>query len=159
MNKTIAAAVAAFVLGGVTTGVLLAQAQPAGPPGGGGAGGAPSGAMGGPPGADGRGSGMGRGPGQGPGQWADSMREHHARRMEMMRVFALIDRPADRQLTPPDVQKIAEAFLLWNGNHTWKVINVKQDGDVIAFDLATADGSVIAHYAMDPKTGRPSRKG
>jgi hypothetical protein len=146
MNKTIAAVVAAFVLGGVTTGVLLAQAQPAGPPGG---------PMGGPPGADGRGPGMGRGP----GQWTDRMREHHARRMEMMRVFALIDRPADRQLTPPDVQKIAEAFLLWNGNHTWKVINVKQDGDVIAFDLATADGSVIAHYAMDPKTGRPTRKG
>jgi hypothetical protein len=147
MNKTITAAVAAFILGGVSTGVLLAQAQTSGPPGGA--------AIGGPPGADGREPGMGRGP----GQWGDRMREHRERRMEMMRLFALIDRPADRHLTPPDVQKIAEAFLLWNGNHTWKVINVKPDGDVIAFDLATADGSVIAHYAMDPKTGRPSRKG
>ena len=113
---------------------------------------------GGPPMADG--GPMARGPwGRAGGPWAERMREHQARRMEMMRVFALIDRPDDRKLTPPDVQKIAEAFLLWNGNHTWKVINVKPDGDVIAFDLATADGSVIAHYAMDPKTGRPSRKG
>ena len=76
----------------------------------------------------------------------------------MMRAFALIPLPEDRKLTPPDVQKIVEAFLLWNGNHTWKVLNVKPDGDAIAFDLATADGSVIAHYTMDPKTGRPTRK-
>ena len=102
---------------------------------------------------------MGPGMGRREGPWADRMRDHHTRRMEMMRVFALIDRPEDRKLTPPDVRKIAEAFLLWNGNHTWKVINVKPDGDVIAFDLATEDGSVIAHYAMDPKTGRPTRRG
>ena len=36
--------------------------------------------------------------------------------------FALIYRQQDRKLTPPDVQKIAEAFLLWHGNHTWKVV-------------------------------------
>jgi hypothetical protein len=148
MNKTIAAAVAAFVAGSISTGVLLVHAQPAGLPRG-----AMDRPMGGPPAADGTGMGGAQGP------WGDRMREHHARRMEMMRVFALIDRPDDRKLTPPDVQKIAEAFLLWNGNHSWKVINVKPDGDVIAFDLATADGSVIAHYAMDPKTGRPSRRG
>ncbi len=162
MNKTIAAAVAAFILGGASTGVLLARAQPAGPPGG-----PPSaGDMDRSPGDRGPG-GRGRwmGPMAGPdaggpgGPWAERMHDRMERREDMMRVFGLIDRPADRQLTPPDVQKIAEAFLLWNGNHTWKVINVKPDGDVIGFDLATADGSVIAHYAMDPKTGRPTRRG
>ena len=38
--------------------------------------------------------------------------------------FALVYRQEDRKLTPPDVQKIAEAFLLWNGNHSWKVVDV-----------------------------------
>jgi hypothetical protein len=146
MNKTIVTAVAAFVMGSITTGVLLAQAQQAGappPP----VAGAP--VAGGPP--------MPGRPGMGPGQWGERMREHQARRHEMMRVFALIDRAEDRKLTPPDVQKIAEAFLLWNGNHTWKVTNVKQEGDLIGFDLATAESSVIAHFTMDPKTGRPAR--
>jgi hypothetical protein len=150
MRNTVVAAVAAFVLGAVSTGVVVSWAQPAPPPGP-----PPGSPMGGPPpGADGRGPGMGRGA----GPWADRMREHHARRMEMMRAFALLPRPEDRKLTPPDVQKIVEAFLLWNDNHTWKVINVKPDGDAIAFDLATPDGSVIASYTMDPKTGRPTRK-
>jgi hypothetical protein len=143
MRKTIVTAITAFLLGAISTGVVISWAQPAPPPGMA-ADGAPM-ARGGP--------GMGRG--QGP--WADRMREHHAHRMEMMRAFALIPRPEDRKLTPPDVQKIVEAFLLWNGNHTWKVINVKTDGDAIGFDLAVADGSVIAHYTMDPKTGRPTR--
>jgi hypothetical protein len=85
------------------------------------------------------------------------MRERWERRKEMMRTFALIDRAEDRKLTPPDVQKIAEAFLLWNGNHTWKVLNVKPEGDVVGFDLATAQGSVIAHFTMDPKTAHLTR--
>ena len=75
----------------------------------------------------------------------------------MMRTFALIHRAADRKLTPPDVQKIAEAFLLWNGNHAWKVLNVKPEGDAIGFDLATGDGSVIAHFTMDPATAHVTR--
>src|SRR5580658_6752737 len=147
MNKTIAAAVGAFVLGSITTGVFLAQAQqrpaPPEPP-----------AAGGPPA---RGPWMG--PGQATGPWADRMRERHAQRMQMMRVFALVDRAEDRKLTPPDVQKIAEAFLLWNGNHTWKVINVKPAGDDIAFDLAAPDGSVIASFTMNPTNAHVSRKG
>ena len=104
---------------------------------------------------------MAHGPwmGGGHGEWGDRMRERHAHMRERMRVFALINRADDLKLTPPDVQKMVEAFLLWNGNHTWKVLNVKPDGDTITFDLATAEGSVIAHYAMDPKTGRPSRRG
>ena len=85
------------------------------------------------------------------------MHERQARRMEMMRVFALVDRAEDRKLTPPDVQKIAEAFLLWNGNHTWKVLDVKAEGDAIGFDLATGQGSVIAHFTMDPKTAHLAR--
>jgi hypothetical protein len=87
------------------------------------------------------------------------MHERHAHRMEMMRNFALIYRADDRKLTPPDVQKIAEGFLLWNGNHTWKVINVKQAGDAIGFDLGASDGSVIASFTMDPKNGRVHRTG
>jgi hypothetical protein len=146
-SKVVATAVAAFVLGTITTGVMISWAQPAGPPG------APPAVSGPPP--------MAGAPwmGRGQGQFADRMREHVARRREMMRVFSLVYRADDRRLTPPDVQKIVEGFLLWNGNHTWKVMNVKAEGDAIAFDLATGDGSVIAHYTMDPKTGRPTRKG
>jgi hypothetical protein len=150
MRKTIVTVVAAFILGAISTGVVISWAQSAPPP-------AEGTDMAPGPGARGPGA-RGPGMGGGPGQWADRMREHHAHRMEMMRVFALIPRPEDRKLTPPDVQKIVEAFLLWNDNHTWKVLNVKADGDAIGFDLATADGSVIAHYTMDPKTGRPTRK-
>jgi len=43
--------------------------------------------------------------------------------------FALIYREPDRQLAPADVQKIAEGFLLWNGNHSWKVTNVAATPD------------------------------
>jgi hypothetical protein len=147
MNKTaVTAALAAFVLGGVTSGVILASAQPAPPPG------APPAADGGP---------MARGPGMGPhggmGPWAARMGWHHGRGMEMMRTFALIHRADDRKLTPPDVQKIVEAFLLWNGNHTWKVLDVKAEGDAIGFDLATGEGSVIAHFTMDAKTAHLTR--
>ena len=38
--------------------------------------------------------------------------------MRRLRTFALIYPQQDRNLTPPDVQKIAEAFLLWRGNHS-----------------------------------------
>jgi hypothetical protein len=85
------------------------------------------------------------------------MQQRGGQRMAMMRTFALIHRAEDRKLTPPDVQKIAEAFLLWNGNHTWKVLNVKPEGDAVGFDLATGDGSVIAHFTMDPTTARVTR--
>jgi len=152
MNKSIVtAALAAFVLGAATTGVILASAQPAPPPG------VPPAADSGPMA---RGPWMGRGPmggGMGPGSWATGMGERHGHRMEMLRTFALIHRADDRKLTPPDVQKIVEAFLLWNGNHTWKVLDVQAEGDVIGFDLATGQGSVIAHFTMDPKTAHLTR--
>jgi hypothetical protein len=95
------------------------------------------------------------GGGFGPGPWP--MGEHHAHPMEMLRTLALIYPASDRKLTPPDVQKIVEGFLLWNGNHTWKVLDVKVEGDVIGFDLATGQGSVIAHFTMDPKTAHLRR--
>jgi hypothetical protein len=91
------------------------------------------------------------------------MHEHHHERMGMhrpmwLRKFALVYLAADRQLTPADVQKIAEAFLLWNGNHSWKVTNVIPGPDgVIGFNLATAEGSVVAKFTMDPHTGRLTR--
>jgi hypothetical protein len=80
--------------------------------------------------------------------------------MHHVRPFALIYRQADRQLAPADVQKIAEAFLLWNGNHTWKVANVAVTPDgPIGFSLTTAEGSVVAKFTMDPHTGKIARVG
>jgi hypothetical protein len=148
MNRSIiTTAVAAFIFGSVTTGVLLARAQPAAPPE------PPQAADGGPMA---HGGWMGQGGRMGPGgrPWAMRM---HGHRMAMMRTFALIYRADDRKLAAPDVQKIVEGFLLWNGNHTWKVQDVKSEGDVIGFDLATGQGSVIAHFTMDPKTAHVRR--
>jgi len=73
---------------------------------------------------------------------------------------ALIFHPEDRQLTAPEVQKIAEAFLLWNGNRDWKVTQVVAGPNgKIGFAFATADGGVIARFTMDSKTGRVARVG
>jgi hypothetical protein len=80
--------------------------------------------------------------------------------MHRARTFALLYHMDDRQLTAPEVQKIAEAFLLWNGNRTWKVTEVAAGPDgKIGFAFATADGSVIARFTMDSKTGRMTRTG
>ena len=143
MRKTILAIMAVLALGGTTTGILIAHAQPAPPPPGG---------PGAPP------------PPRPP--WMGWMHRDHAgwdregRRPISPRTFALVYRQEDRQLTPPDVQKIAEAFLLWNGNHTWKVMNVAAGSDgSIGFSLATQEGSVIASFTMDPHTGRITRTG
>ncbi len=48
-----------------------------------------------------------------------------------MRQFALIYPAADRNLSGADVQKIAEAFLLFNGNHSWKVTEVTEEPDQV----------------------------
>lgn len=101
----------------------------------------------------------------GPGRMGMEGMEEHMRhhrwheREERMRTFALLPRVDDLKLTPPDVQRIAEGFLLWRGNHTWRVINVAADGDAIGFDLATPDGTVIARFTMDPHSGRVRRRG
>jgi hypothetical protein len=103
------------------------------------------------------------GPGR-PGGWGT--RPHprafmlHREAMERARTFSLLYRPADRHLTPADVQKIAEAFLLWSGNHTWKVVNVGQGtDDAINFSIAVPDGTVIASFAINSKTGQVTRTG
>ena len=150
MRKTVLAAVTALGIA-VAGGALIAYGQPAPP-----AGPAPNGpaitAPQPPPG------GAWMGWHRGPGAWRAGMMQ---RRWQRMRTFALFFRPADRQLTPPDVQKIAEAFLLWNGNHTWKVINVAPAPGTgqVNFAIATPDNVVIARFSMDTKTGRLIRTG
>ena len=141
MRKTILAAVGGLVIGAVAAGALVAQAQP------------------------------GPGPGPRPGMadtpmhpdWMHRMREWggmHGHGPVAQGTFTLIYRQADRKLTPPDVQKIAEAFLLWNGNHSWKVTEVAAAPDgAIGFALATPEGAVIARFTMDPHTGRVTRTG
>ncbi len=160
MRKFLLAATAVVSLGGLAAASLLTQAgaqpvpqsAPGDPPPGPGA--APPG-----PGAPWMSGGWWRGGGWRMGQHAGGPGGHeHA--MERMRTFALVYRADDRHLTPPDVQKIAEGFLLWNGNHSWKVVDVAAAADnQIGFSLATADGSVIARFNMDGKTGRVTRLG
>jgi len=145
MRKLLLTAAAATALGGVVAANLFAHAgaQPAPPPAG-----APG--PGRPPMAEG----WRMGPHDG-GPWM-----HREAMMHHLRTFALLYRPDDRHLTPADVQKIAEGFLLWNGNHTWKVTDVAQGaGSAINFSLATPDGAVIAQFSMDSKTGRVTRTG
>ena len=134
MRKTILTILAVLAIGGAATGVLIANAQPAPPA---------AGAENRPP-------------------WMGWMRRgddgQRAERMRRMRTFALVYPQEDRKLTPPDVQKIAEAFLLWRGNHSWKVVEVAPAADgSIGFALATQEGSVIARFTMDPHSGRVTR--
>lgn len=150
MHRIVLTAAAAFLAGGVLTGAMLSYAQPAPPPAGG-----PMEQAGGP----------GGGPG-GPGGhfWMRHPGMHHGPfaggPVHGLRALALVYRQQDRALTPPDVQKIAEAFLLWNGNHTWKVVDTAATPDgLIAFSLATGQGSVIAKFTMDPHTARLVRVG
>jgi hypothetical protein len=143
MRQTIMAAAAAFVIGGAATGAVLSQAQPAPPPN------APVDVA--PP--QHRWAG-GWGQHRGPQEHGWNHHRHGSG------PFALIYRQHDRQLAAPDVQKIVEGFLLWNGNHTWKVTDVAPTADgPIGFSLATQDGSVIAKFTMDPHTGRIKRVG
>jgi hypothetical protein len=137
MPQTLLAAATAFVVGGIATGAVLSQAQPAS---------APAqqvdGAM--PP----------------AGHWMHWRHGAWHERPFQPGAFALIHRQADRQLAPADVRKIAEAFLLWNGNHTWKVTDVAAAADgPVGFSLATPEGSVVAKFTMDPHTGKISRIG
>nr|WP_294521463.1 hypothetical protein [uncultured Rhodopila sp.] len=147
MRKIIVTAAAAFVIGGIATGAVLSQAQPAPPP--------AAQADGAPP--------------PPPRPWMGWMQHRHPgpdgagwghREGGMLRNFALVYRQADRQLSPADVQKIAEAFLLWNGNHTWKVTDVAATSDgPIGFSLSTPEGSVVAKFTLDPHTGKLDRVG
>jgi hypothetical protein len=141
MRKTILTTLAVLSIGGAAAGILVARAQPAQPPA----------AMQGRPMQD-RPPWMGWMHRGGDRQQRDGMRR--------LRTFALIYQQEDRNLTPPDVQKIAEALLLWRGNHTWKVVEVAPTTDGgIGFALATQDGSVIARFTMDPHSARVTRIG
>ena len=134
MRRTVLTFLVGLIIGAAAAGILIAQAQPPPPPG-----------MGGPPWRQ-HWMGWMRGGAEGPG------------RPGMMRNFALVYPQEDRKLTPPDVQKIAEAFLLWNGNHTWKVVEVAPASDgAIGFALATQEGSVIARFTIDPHSARVTR--
>lgn len=137
MRQTLLAAVTAFVIGGVTVGAVMSYADPAPPP---------------PPGPQA----AWQHPHHGRMIWRRAM----WRRRIARRNFALIYTQPDRHLTPDDVQKIAQGFLLWHGNHDWKVVDVAPQSDgAIGFSLATQSGSVIAKFSMDPHTGRVTRLG
>ena len=145
MRNSVLAAVAAVAIASAAGGALIAHAAPPGPP-----------PPGGPPGAPWgphRGPWMHHGPWHhGPGGW------HH--RLIAPGTFALFSHPADRALTPADVKEIAGALLVWNGNHTWKVVDVtKQAGDLVGFAYATTDNTVIARFTMDTRTRRIVRTG
>ncbi len=152
MRKSVLAAVAAVAIASAAGGALIAHAAPPGPPPPGGPPGGPAGAA---PWGPHPGPWMHHGPGpwhHGPGGW------HH--RPIAPGTFALFFRPADRALTPADVKEIASALLVWNGNHTWKVVDVtKQSGDLIGFAFAAPDNTVIARFTMDSHTGRIVRTG
>jgi hypothetical protein len=134
MRRTLLAAAAAVVMGGIVTGAALSQAQPA----------PPAAAQ-----ADGA-----------PRPWMQMRHGAGRDRLFSQRDFALIYRQPDRQLGAADVQKIAEAFLLWNGNHSWKVTDVAATADgPIGFSFSTPEGSVIAKFTMDPHSGKITRAG
>jgi hypothetical protein len=74
-------------------------------------------------------------------------------------MLSLVYEAPDKQLTVADVQKIAEAFLLWHGNHLWRVTNVTADGDRVTFAVATDQNAVVATFAMNRHTGALLRLG
>lgn len=148
MRQTIIAAAAAFVIGGISTGAMLSHAQPLVPA----------------QQESDRGMPAGHPEKGGWGHRMDGNGHHMGRfggpRHGGMQAFGLIHRQPDRQLAPADVQKIAEAFLLWNGNHTWKVTDVAPSADgPIAFSLTTPEGSTVAKFTMDPHSGKIARVG
>ncbi len=159
IRRIVLAGVAVLSLGAggaALTGVALAQpapgapaADPAAPPPP-----PPPGemhAMGGPMGGP-----MG---GHGPMMHGDMMRHGPMGWMHRPHPFGLLFTAPDRKLTAADVQTIVQGFLLWHGNHTWKVGNVQAQGDVVAFTLTTPDGSAIASFTMDVHDGRVQRTG
>ena len=85
---------------------------------------------------------------------------HHHHGMMGHAGFGLFAPVADKSLSVADVQTIAEAMLLRHGNHTWKVASVTQNQDnTVSFAFTTADGGVIARFAIDTHSGRLNRVG
>ena len=54
-------------------------------------------------------------------------------------------------------RKLLKRFLICNGNHSWRVIEVNEEPNRVSFALATPDGVAIAHFTMDRHSGRPER--
>ncbi len=127
----------------------LAQPMPSGPMGG---------PMGGPPGQTQEGNpmpGMMGHPGMHPGM-------HHGMHHGGMRgpFGGLVYPREDKQLTAPEVQRIAEAMLLWQGERSWKIAQLREAANnTVEFAVTTAEGSVVARFSVDRKTGRPRRIG
>ncbi len=147
MRKIFVAAGAVLALGAATAGGLavVAQAQPAPP-------GMPMGIQDGP-----HGPAMGGRPGWGAHMHPPGGGWMHRGRMAMMRLIYPTD---DRALTGADVQKIAEAYLLWNGNRTWKVSGVTENQDnTVSFAFSAPDGTMIARFSVDRKSGHFHRLG
>ena len=89
-----------------------------------------------------------------------NMRGAMWRMHQMEQTWGLFFNQQDKNLSDSDVQVLAEAILLVHGNHDWKVIDVMDAKDGRAtFAYATADGSVIARFAIDRQTGRIDRIG
>ena len=121
------------------------------------------------PGMPGRGMAMMHGPagGAGPEAWARPgmngpwmngpwMKQHAL--FAWRKTWALFHRPADLGLSPSDVQTIAEAILLRNGEHDWTVGDVTQNADhTVSFAFVTAHGDVIARFTMNTIDGRITR--
>ncbi len=146
MRKSVLAAAAALAIAGGSAGILIAHAAPPPPP---------------PPGGPGGGPGM-MGPHHGPwdhhGHWGHFGRHH--RPLITPGTFALLFHPQNREITTADATAIATGFLRWNGNHTWKVVDVKPGADgAIGFAYATPDNTVIARFTIDSRTGRIHRVG
>jgi hypothetical protein len=71
--------------------------------------------------------------------------------------LGLVYTAPDRKLTAGDVQKIAEAFLLWHGNHGWRVTSLTDDADRVSFAIATEQNAVVATFSMNRHTGALTR--
>jgi hypothetical protein len=92
--------------------------------------------------------------------WGHGPQGMHHRLMMARRNWGLFAPVRDKALSVTDVQTIAQAMLLRHGNHTWKVANVAQNQDnTVSFAFTTADGGVVARFAIDTQSGHVRRLG
>jgi hypothetical protein len=86
--------------------------------------------------------------------------ERRNRRVVWSRNWGLFYPQAEKNLSVADVQTLAQALLLRDGNHTWKVANIAQNqDDTVSFTFTSGNGDIIARFAMDTHTGRLRRLG
>lgn len=146
-GRPLTAAIAALAASAWIAPAFAQQPPPPPPPGQEQPGGPGRGPWGGP------GMGPGMGPMGGPGGW-----HHH--RGGPGGMGGLFYHREDKQLTAAEVQRIAEAFLLWQGERSWRVTDVHEAANnTVEFSITTAQGGVVAKFSMDRKTGRPRRIG